>query len=407
MIHRQIYHISLLTAFAVAALLSSACSADGNGELHPTATDQQPVAFSATMADGQGATTRGLDNVIANKAALANAGGFGVFACYTGLHRYGDVDAQPDFMYNQKVESNNSGTTWTYSPLKYWPNGEGVVNGSTGEAPHYVSFMAYAPYSDMKPASTGDAGYCIPSMSLQHELGNPWITYRLHNDVTKQVDLLYATPLLDKSKQTTTGNLSFSFKHALACAGSSVTVTCSDAMKTDLAARATSTDVSKMELRLTAMTITYTLTEKGRLVLWNNGSANWQGINSESSMVTRTVDYTPANHLLYSTASAGTDFKDATGDKAVFYIPIHTGNNYQTATVTLTYQIVRYTSADPSTPVVDRELTPSAVLTLSDYNSYEAGKKLTMNFTIHEIGLKTTASITNWTDETVGNFTAE
>ena len=162
-----------------------------------------------------------------------------------------------------------------------------------------------------------------------------------------------------------------------------------------------------MELRLTAMTITYHLTEKGRLVLWNNGSANWQGINSESSMVTRTVNYAPSNHLLYTTSGAGTDFKDATGDKAVFYIPIHTGNNYQTATVTLTYQIVRYTSADPSTPVVDRELTPSAVLTLSDYNSYEAGKKLTMNFTIHEIGLKTTASITNWTDETVGNFTAE
>ena len=116
--HRQIYHISLLTAFAVAALLSSACSADGNGELQPTATDQQPVAFSATMADGQGATTRGLDKVIEDKAALASAGGFGVFACYTGLHRYGDVDAQPDFMYNQKVESNNSGTTWTYRPLK-------------------------------------------------------------------------------------------------------------------------------------------------------------------------------------------------------------------------------------------------------------------------------------------------
>ena len=121
--HRQIYHISLLTAFAVAALLSSACSADGSSELRPIATDQQPVAFTATMADGQGATTRGLDKVIEDKAALANAGGFGVFACYTGLHRYGDVDAQPDFMYNQKVESNNSGTTWTYSPLKYWPNG--------------------------------------------------------------------------------------------------------------------------------------------------------------------------------------------------------------------------------------------------------------------------------------------
>jgi len=401
--HRQIYHISLLTAFAVAALLSSACSADGNGELQPTATDQQPVAFTATMADGQEAETRGLDNAIEDKAALANAGGFGVFACYTGLHRYGDVDAQPDFMYNQKVESNNNGTTWTYSPLKYWPNGESVVNGSTGEAPHYVSFMAYAPYSDM---STGDAGYCIPSMSYQHELGNPWITYRIHNDVTKQVDLLYATPLLDKSKQTTTDNLSFSFKHALACVGSSVTVTCSDAMKTYLQSLV-GVGTTKMELRLTAMTITYTLTEKGRLVLWNNGSANWQGINSESSMVTRTVDYAPANHLLYSTASAGTKFEDEDGDNAVFYIPIHTGNNYQTATVTLAYEILRYTG--PSTYETYRTASPSAVLTLSDYAGYEAGKKLTMAFTINEVheGLQTTAAITDWTNTTVGSFDAQ
>ena len=400
--HRQIYHISLLTAFAVAALLSSACSADGNGELQPTATDQQPVAFTATMTDGQEAETRAVPNVI--DITALKTGGFGVFACYTGLHRYGDVDAQPDFMYNQKVESNNSGTTWTYSPLKYWPNGEGVVSGSTGEAPHYLSFMAYAPYSDMNPLSTGDAGYCIPSMSLQHELGNPWITYRIHNDVTKQIDLLYATPLLDKSKQTTTGNLSFSFKHALACAGSSVTVKCGDPMKTYMQSLV-GVGVTKMDLVLNAMTITYNLTEKGRLVLWSQGSANWQSILSEDDMATRTVTYTPSDYLLYSTGGGGTNYTD--NNNGVFYIPLHTGNNYQTATVTLTYEVRRYTG--PSTYETYRTASPSAVLTLSDYASYEAGKQLIMDFTINEIhaGLQTTAAITDWTDQTVGSFDAQ
>ena len=389
-----------MAAFAVAALLSSACSADGNGELQSYAADQQPVAFDATMADGQGATTRATAGVIEGSNGLAAAGGFGVFACYTGLHHYSDMDAQPDFMYNQQVTWNNSTSKWTYSPLKYWPNGEGDASGSTGEAPHYVSFMAYAPYSDM---STGDEGYCIPSMSLQHELGNPWITYRIHTDVRHQVDLLYATPLLDKSKQATAGNLSFAFKHALACAGSEVTVKCSEAMKNYLDGRVTNEGLNKMELVLTGMTITYKLTEKGRLVLWSQGSANWKGIMSESSLVTRTVTYTPSNHLLYSTAGGGTNYTDE--NNGVFYIPIHTGNNYQTATVTLTYEVHRYTG--PSTYVVDRVLSPSAVLKLSDYSSYEAGKQLIMNFSINEIGLSTTASITDWTTETVGDFSAE
>ena len=126
---------------------------------------------------------------------------------------------------------------------------------------------------------------------------------------------------------------------------------------------------------------------------------------SESSLVTRTVTYTPSNHLLYSTAGGGTDYEN--NGKGVFYIPIHVGNNYQTATVTLTYEVRRYTTAAPSTPIVDRALSPSAVLTLSDYSSYEAGKQLTMNFTITDIGMSTSARISDWTTETVGNFVAE
>ncbi len=388
---------------AVAALLSSACSADGNGELQPIATDQQPVAFDATMADGQAAETRAVANVMDETALKDATGGFGVFACYTGLHHYSDVDAQPDFMYNQKVTWD--GSKWTYNPLKYWPNGEGTVNGSTGEAPHYVSFMAYAPYSDM---STGDAGYCIPSMSLQHELGNPWVSYRIHTDVTKQVDLLYATPLLDQSKQTTSGNLSFSFKHALACAGSNVSVKCSDVMKSTLAARL-GTGISKIELRLAALTIHYTLTDRARLVLWNNGTANWQTISSGQGITTRDVDYTPANHVIYSTDGTTTQDNTFTNDeKGLFYIPMHLANHYQTALVTLTYEVVRYTTAAPTVPIVERTREVTATITLSDYvTAYDAGKKLDFDLNIHDTTLTLTAAISDWTDVSQGSFTAQ
>ena len=383
--HRQIYHISLLTAFAVAALLSSACSADDNSGLsNNPADDRQPVAFSATMADSQEAETRAVPNVMDVAGLKLATGGYGVFACYTGLHRYGDVDAQPDFMYNQKVAW--TAGAWKYTPLKYWPNGEGEVDGSTGDVPYHVSFMAYAPYSDM---STGNAGYCIPSMSYQHEVGNPWITYRLHTDPANQVDLLYATPLLNKTKQSTAGALSFEFQHALACVGNEVTVTTSDAMKTYLNTQRQGDDlgeVSRVELVLKTFSITYTLTEKGRLVLWSaDGKPHWETINSESGLVTRTVNYTvPADKVLYSyngSSTGGTDYTD--NDHGVFYIPIHMANHYQTAVATLTYEIRTYDSGGNPVGTTSSGAKVSAPVVLSDYAAaYQPGKNLSLTFRV-------------------------
>ena len=394
-----------MTAWAVAALLLSACSADGNSELAVPDVDRQPVAFSATMAAGQSETvTRAAQGVI-DEAGLKTSTGFGVFACYTGLRKYGFVDAQPDFMYNEKVTWDDGTGKWVYSPLKYWPNGEGVVDGSTGDAPHYLSFMAYAPYSDM---STGYAGYCISSMSYQHEVGNPWITYRLHSDVTRQVDLLCAAPLIDQTKTTINAPLTFAFQHALACAGNKVTVKCSDVMKSTVVARP-GTGVSKVEVQLTALSIDYTLTEKARLILWNNGTPNWQTINSGQTTTTRHIDYAPGTHVLHShngTSADGSAFED--NDKGVFYIPTHLGGQPQTAVVTLTYQVVRYASAEPTTPIVERTRTVSTTLTLSDYpDAYQPGRTLDYELTIHDNTLTLTAGINNWTTVNQGEFIAE
>ena len=404
MMSRRIYHISLLTAWAVAALLLSACSADGNSELAVPDVERQPVVFSATMADGQTETaTRTVQGVI-DEAGLKTSAGFGVFACYTGLRKYGFVDAQPDFMYNEQVTWNDGTGKWGYSPLKYWPNGEGVVDGSTGDTPHYLSFMAYAPYSDM---STGDAGYCISSMSYQHEVGNPWITYRLHSDVTRQVDLLCAAPLIDQTKNALNTPLTFAFQHALACAGNKLTVKCSDVMKNTVVARP-GTGVSKVEVQLTALTIDYTLTEKARLVLWNNGTPNWQTINSGQTTTTRHIDYAPADYVLHSDGSSSVGYDYENDDKGVFYIPVHLGGHPQTAVITLTYQVVRYATAAPTIPIVERTRTVSTTLTLSDYaDAYQPGKTLDYVLTIHDNTLTLTAGINNWTNVSQGNFVAE
>lgn len=67
--------------------------------------------------------------------------GFGVFAYFTGNSNFGTGSAAPTknierqlVMWNQKVTSTD-GSTWTYSPLRYWP-----ANAAK------ISFFAYAPY---------------------------------------------------------------------------------------------------------------------------------------------------------------------------------------------------------------------------------------------------------------------
>lgn len=72
--------------------------------------------------------------------------GFGVFGYYTNNEAYSQY-ATPNFMYNQKVE----GASWTYSPVKYWPNEYGT--DAKSDDVDKVTFFAYAPYVDVTPTS--------------------------------------------------------------------------------------------------------------------------------------------------------------------------------------------------------------------------------------------------------------
>ena len=305
--------------------------------------------------------------------------GFGVFACHTGLYRYGDSNIRPDFMYNEKVFWSAAGNQWTYNPLKYWPNGE----GDSGEYPQYVSFFAYAPYSDCD-VSTSE-GYCIPTFSYQFEQGNPWLTYRLHTDLSKQVDLLYCSPLIDQTKPVADdAKVVFQFKHALACVGDQLTVRVSSAMEQKL--RETVDGISKkaVEVKITSVSITYQLTEKGRLDLWTaDGTPQWQTLSSESALCTRTVSFAPADYTLYSYSHThGTAVARSWQDEGhgVFYIPIEVGGHPQTATINVGYAVL---TTDESDVVTTESKTSTRVLTLSNYqDSYKAGRHLYLGISL-------------------------
>ena len=252
-----------------------------------------PISFSAAVSDGIATRATGM---IGDDASL-QAGGFGVFGCYTGLHNYSESDANSSFMYNQELEWVSGDAHWEYNPVKYWPGEEG----------HKVSFFAYAPYSEC------DGTGCIPSCVRYQETADPWVMYRIAEDPAQQVDLLYATPLLDQTKMAVNERLEFTFKHALACVGDNVTIS-----------------TSATGVTLKEVSIDYTLTAKGRLVLWNRGSANWTPIQSEDVVTVRSVSLLTGGHEPLPKTFSG---------QGLFCIPAEAAGYPQKATIHVTYVV--------------------------------------------------------------------
>lgn len=315
--------------FLLALLAGQACA-----EVEPQQEELTPIVFSAVVLGEMPATkAEGMIDESGIKAA-----GFGVFGCYTGLHRYSESDVNSSFMYNQKVKWVSGDSRWEYEPVKYWP----------GEEDHYVSFFAYAPYSP------GDGTGCIPSYVRYQETGDPWILYRIADNVDDQVDLLYAAPLLDQTRPAVNERLEFNFKHALACVGEKVTV---------------STNVANPNyaIHLKEVSIDYTLTAKGRLVLWNRGTANWSAVLSENVVTVRSVSLlTAGNESLPWTVN----------DKGIFCIPAEAAGYPQKATVRVTYMI---DFSNPAVPDVERNTTAELPLK----GLIEEGKVLDININLN------------------------
>ena len=280
-----------LFAAALGLLTFAACSSDDNGlgveNTILSQSEDNAITFGTYM--GQSAQTRaiadavdgGVTGSITSAQALAQKRGFGVFAYYTGDNDYaGSVTSGvvspttlttsnvaqtsgvlPNFMYNQRVEGTDAETpVWTYSPVKYWPNGNTTADdqdnntgssSATGSGGGKVSFFAYAPYV----ATVGTTG--ITAFSANTVTTNPTVTYKLAEG-GDAVDLLWGTagtngvtatyggtaqtgnyvaltpatpawadrPFLvntNLTKMNTTGRVNFAFKHALAKVGGSET----------------------------------------------------------------------------------------------------------------------------------------------------------------------------------------
>lgn len=229
-----------LLFFTMSAMLMAACSSE---ELSTPDTQKEVADNAAVKFDAyalRGLTRAGAAGDVTND----NIGGkgFGVFAYYTDGATYGKT-ATPDFMYNQKVVK--TGDTWSYEPVKYWPNEYGEKAASEGT--DYVTFFAYAPWTDFVP-STGkpvttvarDQNFNIIGIKDNTEMGDPIVQYVVDTDPATSVDLLWGVakenpsdyykpiagtvapqagyPFINmvKPSSATDGKLSFNLRHALA-----------------------------------------------------------------------------------------------------------------------------------------------------------------------------------------------
>lgn len=236
---------------SVAALALAACNKSEVSAPDVTAEAQKgDVALNFGAYLGRGVATKsGLGGILDNDGSSGLEGanlpeqGFGVFAYYNDGEPYSET-SKPDFMYNTKVSSDDSGTTWTYSPLRYWPNEFG--NNAISEDVDRLSFFAYAPYVPVNP-KTGvvvegagivyDKDGGIVGMTRNSDSGDPFVKYIVSFDTYKSVDLCWGVatsdfdatvdgatfndveadnPYINVVKPTVTSKIDFRFRHALA-----------------------------------------------------------------------------------------------------------------------------------------------------------------------------------------------
>lgn len=208
---------------AVAAIVLAGCS---KNETYVVNTEKDAVSLGAYT--GRTLTKGGITDDM-NLKALAEHG-FGVFATYSGTNDFETAGATDDFMFNQQVTSADEGSTWTYSPLKYWPN---PTNGQKADD-QKVSFFAYAPYADsaaIADKTYGITGFSIDTVTTSPTYGHNFLSYTFSKS-KPNVDLMWgyktkdtstdpATYTINNNLTRTTDNVKFVFQHLLSKLGGS------------------------------------------------------------------------------------------------------------------------------------------------------------------------------------------
>lgn len=287
-------------AFAAIAALSS-CSQNeefalDNGQ---SSYDKNAITFGTYL--GQSPETRATVTDIDVMKGGAYPG-FGVFAYNTGTNNFAEAsDATPNFMYNVPVKWN--GSAWAYTDEKQWPENK-------------VSFFAYAPYTE----SAGTEN--ITALPTATTTGDPKISFKMAEQVSDQIDLLYADAKTDQTKDTNGGKVQFSFKHALSRVGFKAKLT--EGVSGDVK----SITITNIILKSSALSISADL---------NLQTGAWNNHTAEATEYTLNANDFIENSNVF-TADAGADAAvQLTGDgKYLMLIPTQSGSKVP-MTITVNY----------------------------------------------------------------------
>ena len=412
---------------SLAALALMASCSSSNDDLNGGATQENnvPISFSSYL--GKTATSRAGATGVQTTSTLAT-NGFGLFAYYSDNASYGTTST-PNFMYNTKVTGTptDAPTSWTYSPLRYWPNETGTDgNGATSEGTDHLTFFAYAPYVEAT-ANTGavtDNTVGITALTSNTTAGDPKVSYTVASDPAKSVDLLWGVsntaswdnvtgtaltlteglPYLNLIKPKTKQNVSFNFKHALSRLGLTVQGAFDQKAPGGTLKDAKIT-VAKVEITGDAFAA------KGVLNLNNTtaGEPLWETSAADAGKLSLTLEGDNLNDKIKDAgdgkkAAEQPDGVTATSqnllkDNTYFMFIPGTATTANPLKVKITYYT---TTDDPNLATgytrVENVITKS--ISAADPGlKFEAGKAYTLNLVLGMTSVKVTATVAGWTDD--------
>ena len=393
--------ILLFTVAAATAMAFTGCSQSSelaDTESNNTETTQKAISFDTYLSKTTRAGVAGAQNTETLKT-----NGFGVFAYYTGQNAYAKTTT-PNFMYNTKVSvptEPTGSTAFTYSPARYWPNNVGDK----------LSFFAYAPYVEVT-AGTGlpaDVKSGITALSNNAYTGAPTVTYKLADDKTQSVDLLWGAKMgttngVNTDLTRTKDNVGFTFKHTLAkFGGDNSCIKAILATDDDKAFDKTTTKVTISDITITSKDIATT----GTLDLT---TGTWSGQNNDGKM-TLDIPATAISEAIAEPETADKEINKTVAEGLVGLQPTtytnvlkeNTASYYfipgvkPTFYVTVTYW-VRTIDSSLSAGVTNVKQTIKK--TIQFPNAFEANKKYNLILSIGLNTVKFSAEVSDWASDT-------
>lgn len=403
-------------AASAAVILASCAKIENEANVATTDKVAVPVGFSAYSGQATKAGTPGE----LTTSSLQTAG-FGVF----GYQTTGDYSASatPNFMYNTKVST----ASWTYSPIKYWPNQ--IADGNTDSQPatafqaDKVTFFAYAPHVPVTASTgvpTGDASTGITALTNNAAAGDPKVSFKVSNDLNSQIDLVWAVsngaawtnvaggtntptsgkPYLNLQKPAIGTAIHFYFKHALSQINLTAVAAYNQTTAGGTAKDGVKITIESVELKVPG------LAETGTLNL-NNTTANaalWEGVSGTTDL-TLTVSGDNLNAALKDGGDVLASAQPA-GVTASETDVIVDGKYYtvlpKADETVVTVKVVYYVTTDDADLAGGKSRVKNEIQKTVSLEKLEAGKKNTIKMILGVSEVKFVAEVSDWADGLTG-----